>query len=139
MNSYESYSHKRSFSNIHTESKGTANEYFQGNVFTPHGIVAVYSEKRYPIAIARFVHEGRLYRRRVKKAYSKLGLSRMANDLARDVVLNRTDEITDVKFVRTPSRFDFLINLLLKLAKKQAYVVDRGQEIEITYQKVDGK
>lgn len=65
--------------------------YLEGCVFTPSGIVNVYSQggdSEVPSTNLDFVWEGRLYSRRIDKRYSRRGLVTVAHRYAEEIRWN---------------------------------------------------
>jgi hypothetical protein len=65
--------------------------YFEGCVFTPNGIVNVYSqggESETPSTNLDFVWEGRLHSRRIPRRFTRRGLVTVANRYAEEIRWN---------------------------------------------------
>ncbi len=83
----ESYKMQNTFSSISTNKEWN---YEDGIVFTPHGIVHVYSQgdeekKHRPHTYIRFVYQGRMHIRTLNKKYTRRGLAIMAGKFIREV------------------------------------------------------
>jgi hypothetical protein len=59
--------------------------YAEGVVFTPNGIVDVYSQDGDPHTVLRVVIDGRLHQRNIHKAYTKRGLVTLATRYAAEL------------------------------------------------------
>ena len=79
--------------------KGDTGEWNDGEVFTPFGVVSVYSERQTTPAGKRndyesygFVWGGRYYSRRGNRYRTKIGLARIAARLIKEVVFSNAPE-----------------------------------------------
>ena len=64
--------------------------YFTGTVFTPLGMIDVYSQDSFrgsnPSTTLRFTYKGRMYHRYINRAYTARGLAILAHRFAKEIV-----------------------------------------------------